>query len=175
MKICLLLALAGSQIGFVSPSFAQQKDTVDPRAAKQRDLLSDAKVVDEFGQLGQKLDDAYSQKDAAALAALFTEDALLVAPDGQFSGRQAIQKRYEDTFQRTPFVSFGDPSHYLLKAIDNAAWSVGEWSSTLQGETGIVFLRGYWTAIYVHEADGWKMRLLTISERPRPAPSAETK
>ena len=79
MKIRLVVALVGLAISFALPTFAQQKDTVDPRVAQQRDLLSDAKVVDKFGQLGQKLDDAYSQKDAAALAALFTEDALFVS------------------------------------------------------------------------------------------------
>ena len=57
----------------------------------------------------------------------------------------------------------------LLRAIDNAVWSDGEWSSTLQGETGIVFVKGYWSAIYVREGDAWKIRLLTLSERPRPA------
>jgi hypothetical protein len=85
-----------------------------------------------------------------------------------FSGRQAIEKRYKDTFQRSPFTNFGAPSHYLLKAIDNAVWSVGESSSSLQIETGLVFVRGYWSAIYVREGDAWKIRLLTLIERPRP-------
>jgi uncharacterized protein (TIGR02246 family) len=48
----------------------------------------------------QKLDEAYNKNDAAAVAALFTEDAVLVAPDGRFSGRQDIEKRYADIFQR---------------------------------------------------------------------------
>jgi hypothetical protein len=36
-----------------------------------------------------------------------------------------------------------------LNAIDNAAWTVGEWWSTLQSEAGPKFERGYWSAIYV--------------------------
>jgi uncharacterized protein (TIGR02246 family) len=42
--------------------------------------------------LSQKLDEAYNKNDAAAVAALFTQDALLVTPDGMFSGRQDIEK-----------------------------------------------------------------------------------
>ena len=36
--------------------------------------------------------EACGRNDAAAVAALFTEDALLVAPDGMSSGRQNIEK-----------------------------------------------------------------------------------
>jgi uncharacterized protein (TIGR02246 family) len=175
MRTPFLVTLAGLAIGFAVPTFAQEKDTVDSRIAKQRDLLGDAKALGEFGELIQKQDDAYSKNDAAALAALFTEDALLVAPDGMFSGRQEIEKRYEDTFQRSPSTLFSDPREHLLRAIDNAAWSTGEWSSTLQSDAGTVFVRGYWSAIYVRDAGTWKIRLLTLSERPRPAPPAETK
>ena len=170
MKIRLLLALAGLAIGFTTPTFAQQqKETVDLGMAQQRDIIGDAKALGEFGEFTQKRDEALSNRDAAALAALFTEDALLVAPDGIFSGRQAIEKRYADTFQRSPSTIFSDPRDYLLRAIDNAVWSAGEWWSTLQGQTGIVFVRGYWSAIYVREGDAWKIRLLTLSEHPRPA------
>jgi hypothetical protein len=34
MKIRCLLALVGSAIGFALPTFAQQKDTVDPQIAE---------------------------------------------------------------------------------------------------------------------------------------------
>jgi len=46
------------------------------------------KALDEFGVLATKQSEAFTNKDAAAVAALFTEDAVLVAPDGIFSGRQ---------------------------------------------------------------------------------------
>src|SRR6266404_3978712 len=61
MKIRLLIALVGLAISFALPTFAQQKETVDP-------------------QLIQKLDDTVNKKyyeainnhDAAALGALYT-------------------------------------------------------------------------------------------------------
>ena len=90
-----LLALISLVISFAVPAFAQQKDTADPQTVQQRDLLGDAKALGEFGELSLKLDEAINKNDAAAVAAFFTEDALLVAPDGMFSGRRDIEKRYE--------------------------------------------------------------------------------
>jgi ketosteroid isomerase-like protein len=57
--------------------------------------LGDAKALGEFAVLGMKEDEAFKKNDAGALAALFTEDAVLVAPDGMFYGRQAIEKRMQ--------------------------------------------------------------------------------
>jgi hypothetical protein len=87
MKTRLLGALVGLAISFALPTFAQQKETVDLGVAQQRDILGDPKVDDEFGVLVTKREEAFTNKDAAAVAALFTEDAVLVAPDGVFSGR----------------------------------------------------------------------------------------
>ncbi len=175
MKIRLAVALVGLAISFAVPTFAQQKDTVDPRIVQQRDLLGDAKALGEFGELGMKADEAFNKNDATAVAALFTEDAVLVASDGMFYGRQAIEKRYADTFQQWPITTFSSQMCHQLHAIDNAVWSVGEWWSTLQSQTGPKFERGCWSAIYVCESDVWKIRLLTVKEHPQPAPSAETK
>jgi hypothetical protein len=44
-----------------------------------------------------------------------------------------------------------------------------------KGQTGLEFVKGYFSAIYVREDDVWKIRMLTLSERPRPVPTAETK
>jgi uncharacterized protein (TIGR02246 family) len=170
LKIRLLLALVGLAISFGLPTFAQQKDAADRRIVQQRDLLGSPSSLGEFGELSQKLDEAYNKNDAAAVAALFTEDALLVAPDGMFSGRQAIEKRYEDTFQRWPIGDFNSRRERRhLNAIDNAVWSAGQWASTFQSQTGPVSAWGYWSAIYVREGDAWKIRMLTLSEHPRPA------
>jgi uncharacterized protein (TIGR02246 family) len=168
MKTGSLLVFAGSVICFAVPAFAQQKDNADREIVQQRDLLGVPKALDDFGALSLKLDEAFSRNDASAIAALFAEDGILVASDGMFSGRQAIEKRYADIFQRWPITTFSS-QRYQLDAIDNAVWSVGEWWSTIQSETGPKFEGGYWSAIYIHEGNAWKMRLLTVSGRPKPS------
>jgi ketosteroid isomerase-like protein len=166
MRIRLLLALSGFAISFAMPSIAQQTNAPDPQIARQRDLRGDPNALGEFNVLGLKVDEAFNKNDAVALAALFTENAVLVAPDGMFLGRQAIQKRYADIFQRWPVTTFSGQSS-SLNAIDNAAWSTGKWWSTHQGQTGPKFENGYWSAIYVREGDAWKIRLLSISDAPQ--------
>jgi uncharacterized protein (TIGR02246 family) len=174
MKTGLLVGLAELAIWFAVPVLAQQNDAIDGQTVQQRDLLGVAKALGEFDEIGLKLDEAYSNNDARAVAELFTEDGVLVVQDGMFYGRHAIEKRYADIFQRWPITTFSD-QRCQLNAIDNAVWSVGESWSTLQSETGPKFEKGYWSAIYVREDDDWKIRLLTISERPQLAPPAEAK
>jgi len=70
MKIRSLLALVGLAISFALPAFAQEKETVDPQIRQQLDALA------------KKFDEASNKADAAALAALFTQDAVEVAPRG---------------------------------------------------------------------------------------------
>ena len=56
MKIRLIVALVGLAISFAVPTFAQQKDTADPRIVQQRDLLGVPDALEVFGELSQKLD-----------------------------------------------------------------------------------------------------------------------
>ena len=165
MKIRSGVTLVGLAISFALPTFAQQKDTADLRIVQQRDLLRGSQGTDEFNELHQGLDEACKKNDAAAVAAFFTEDAVLVEPDGVFSGRQDIERRYADTFQHSPISDFNSTygrSH--LNAIDNAVWAAGQWKSSFKSQTGSVFAVGYWSAIYVREGDAWKIRMLTLNE-----------
>jgi uncharacterized protein (TIGR02246 family) len=50
--------------------------------------------------LAKKYDEADNNNDAAALAALFTEDAVIVPETGPVNGREAIEKWYADLFQK---------------------------------------------------------------------------
>ena len=87
-----LLTLAGLVISLVLPTFAQKTNTPDPQLRQQLDALL------------EKTDDAYLNNDAAAAAALFTEDAVLVTPDNKtFHGREAIEKYYGDLLRK--FIS----------------------------------------------------------------------
>ena len=84
MKIRFLLVLVGLAISFALPSFAQEKNTVDPEVHQQIEALL------------AKADEAYNKHDAAALAAGYTEDAVFVGGGGgpePHYVRQAIEKR----------------------------------------------------------------------------------
>ncbi len=59
-----LLALLGLVIGFASPTFAQQKETADQEIRQVADSLA------------RQLDEAWNKNDAAAAAALYTEDGV---------------------------------------------------------------------------------------------------
>jgi hypothetical protein len=78
-----------------------------------------------------------AQNDIAAPPMVQQRD-LLGIPDalavfGKLSGK------LDDTFQRWPITDFLSRRERLrLNAIDNAVWSVGEWSGNLQSQTGPV-------------------------------------
>jgi ketosteroid isomerase-like protein len=170
----LLVAITGFAVSSVVTTLGQQKDKVDPPISEQRDLLGIPNALEVFGELSGKLDDAYNNKDAEAAAALFTEDAALVTPDGMIFGRQAIQKRFADTFQRWPITGFLSRRERLqLNAIDNAVWSVGEWSGTLQSRADPFLVWGYWSTIYVREGDAWKIRMLSLFDHRPLAPRSQ--
>ena len=166
MKIRLMVALVGLAIGFTAPAFAQQKDTVDPQLAEQLSALS------------KKTGEAFNNNDAAALAALYTEDAILVPDTGPVYGRAAIEKFWAGMFKQFHVSNQADKaaedSPHTLGTTGNEAWSHGQWKITLQGKDGKPFeLTGNWTEIYRREGDTWKKRLDTWNTTPAPpaAPS----
>ena len=146
MRIRFLLALVGLAISFALPSFAQQTNSPDPEL---REALT---------TFNKKVDDGLNSGDAAALAALFTEDAVFVTDQGPIFGRQAIEKKYADVFQQW------HPTNYIVEvdkvnAIGNEAWKIGEWSCTLQTKDGPFPIKGYFASIFVRADGAWKERL----------------
>ena len=69
MKIRFLLALAGLAISLALPTFAQQK--IDPKTEQQIRVLA------------SNFDAAFNRNDAAAVAALYTDDGVTVLPWGE--------------------------------------------------------------------------------------------
>ena len=146
MKIRSLLTLVGLAISFAVPTFAQQTNTPDPKLREALDAFL------------KKEDEAYLNGDAAALAALYTEDAVLVNDSGPVYGREAIEKWYADLFKHVHFMS------HVLKAdqdsprvpgtAGNEVWTNGEWSITIKGDNfGPLDLKGFWGAVKVRDGD----------------------
>jgi ketosteroid isomerase-like protein len=152
MKIRLVVALIGVTISFAVPAFGQQKETVDPN------------ILEQLAALGKKIHEAWSKNDAAALAATYTEDAVLVNDKGPVHGREAIEQHYADLFKQVHFSNnFGKRDHYsphIMGTAGNEIWENGDWSLTYQvNGGGPVQLEGYWSAIRVREGDSWKTRM----------------
>src|SRR5215469_17604426 len=109
MKTRLLGALVGLAISFALPTFAQQKETVDPQ-------LREALLA-----LAKNFEEAWNNNDADALAALFTKDAVLIEESGPVYGREAIKKHYADLFQNVHFSNnrtmYEDPNSNSPHAI----------------------------------------------------------
>ena len=94
MKFRLAVALLGLAISFDFPTFAQQTATPEPKLRQQ--VLA----------LDKKFDEAWTSKDAAAMAALYTEDAVIVRDDGgPIYGREAIDKYWQTCSRRCKTAS----------------------------------------------------------------------
>jgi hypothetical protein len=81
MKIRTVVILLGLAISFALPISAQQKDTVDPEVRQQIEAVA------------AKFDEAYNKHDAAAVAELFTPDAVEVFRWGTEGGPASHQEK----------------------------------------------------------------------------------
>jgi ketosteroid isomerase-like protein len=100
-------------------------------------------------------DKRFNKNDPVAVAALCTEDAVQIGPEGPIRSRPAIEKKYADLFRRwrpTDIVCRVDQ----VSAIGNVSWNSGGWSCTLHGENGPRLIKGYRLDILVREGDVWK-------------------
>jgi uncharacterized protein (TIGR02246 family) len=168
MKIRLLGALVGLAISFALPTFAQEKAaTLSEQDCQQ------------LGALHKKWDDAENNNDAAALAALFAEDAVFVTDKGPVYGRQAIEKWFADDFQEWHHSNHIHKPDANSPRIIGTAGDValnGAFSLTVQGKTGDpIHVEGYWSEIDTREGDDWKIRMHTFNITPGPVAPAQTK
>jgi ketosteroid isomerase-like protein len=144
----------------------QKKDKVDPQTIEQLQTAS------------KKYDEAINNNDAAAVAALFTEDAVFVTDTGPVYGRKAIEKAHVEFFQQwhcSNHTAVADQfSPHVIGTSGQEIWWNGEWSQTLQGKGGDpIQVKGYWSAIKVREGDSWKDRMMTWNVTPAPPSEAK--
>ena len=140
MKLRLLITLIGLAVSPVVSAIAQEQNTVDPEVRQQIEAAH------------KKFDEACNKHDAAAVAALFTQDAVQVWlgwPGGaEASGQQAIEKRYAVDFESSPSIV---RSLVQVYAIGNDICAIAEYKSMVW--------KGHIVTIYVREGDDWKIRL----------------
>ena len=146
MKMRSLLALAGLVFGFTWLGVGQEQNTTDPEVRQQIEAAT------------MKLGEAINKHDAAAVAALYTQDATQVwsflAEGGVTSGQQAIEKRYAVEFASSPGEFAAKlvqvyPVGSEISAIAEKSW--GRW-------------KDYIAWIYARDADTWKIRMEYVTK-----------
>ena len=167
MKIRLPLALVGSAISFALATSAQQKDTVDP------------KIIEQLQEEDKNFEEAYNKHDAAAIAALFTDDAVLVTPHGTFTGRAAIEKKYQkedfETYNGSDMVSTTE----RITPVGNEVHLTRRFRANYQLYGSFIRIEGNASPVFVLEGDIWKIRSETVevtkkevsTQSPTPTPT----
>jgi ketosteroid isomerase-like protein len=114
-----------------------------------------------------KYDEAFNKNDAAALAALFTQDAVETGPNGTAYGQAAIQQRHADLFAKWKPKDHVNTIEkvYLLgdEGVTVMKWSVGGYG-------------GYVVTVNSHQGDNSLVHLAVygITTTPAPSPSPTT-
>jgi uncharacterized protein (TIGR02246 family) len=165
MKNPSLISLVGLAMSFALPILAQQKETLDAQAVEKADPLA-----------GQYDKTCNSNDAAAAVAALFTDDAVFITPDGPIVGREAIEKQYAEWFKgghTSNHKTTYDPDSFQIAGTADTIALSGGWSETVEPVNGKPFeLKGRWIAIDTRGSDGWKIWKLAYNQAPEPAPTA---
>ena len=124
-------------------------------------------------QMAATFAEHYNKQDAAALASMFTKDALRVSSDGTAvsAGPQAIEESFNTQFKAgLAHIELVVDQVSPLGA--DAAVTIGKYQLTGQGRSGPLKMDGHWSEVEVREGGVWKIRLLTVT--PKTAPNAVT-
>jgi uncharacterized protein (TIGR02246 family) len=145
--------------GAAVPRYSAAQQTSD-QAARQ--------AADSVVQAHNK---AFQAKDAAAAAALYSEDVIEVTPDGPLVGRGALEKNFAELLKIfTPEPAKLDQ---VVMIGDAMRLRTGTWEGVIQSPNGPVPVKGYWATTDVREGNSWKIRMETAL--PMSPPPAEQK
>jgi len=100
---------------------------------------------------------------SAAVAALYTEDAVLNTPNGAFTGRQVIERLYEHYFRDDHSKNVPTVVNELNSALDNEVRVTGKWSDSFEEPvTYTVHAEGNYSWGLLHEGNTWRIRESTF-------------
>jgi uncharacterized protein (TIGR02246 family) len=126
--------------------------------------------------LGQKWIKAYDAQDAAALAALYTKNAVLL-PQGvdlPLNGEAAIRKYYGDAVKQ-PITNMSIKATEGQMTGPDMGYGAGTWSADIPGQNGgaPTHIMGTFLSIVAHEGPDWKFQADTWNMMPPAQPQKE--
>jgi ketosteroid isomerase-like protein len=140
-------------------------------ASAQQDADASATLAREITALVNLQAGLIMKRDPDALAALFTEDATYVGPNGSsHTGRARIRDYYKQVFailQYTQTVA-GDMQRLTqierVSALGDGAWALGRGANMVTGSEIAVATSDHWVAIFARAGSEWKFRVLSIGD-----------
>jgi uncharacterized protein (TIGR02246 family) len=140
MKTRLLSALVGLASSFAVPILAQEQNTVAPEVRQQIEA-----VFMKFGE-------AFNKRDAAAIAALYTQNAIRLESwwSEAALGQQAIEKSYAGMLASMP-------GEFVGQVVQ--VYAIGNDMCVITKDSEGALWKGYKTWICVRDADTWKIRM----------------
>jgi uncharacterized protein (TIGR02246 family) len=141
-----------------------------PAAAQQLSEQDARKVVQNLVDTWEK---AAQMKDAAAIAALYTENTMRVTPDGILYGRAAVEKNFAEALKVFSDIKLKLDQVHVVN--DGAIQSTGMWSGTVQTPNGAVPANGFWGVTDVKDGGAWKASLDVYNMATPPTPQEAKK
>jgi len=142
METRWLLALVALVISFALPTIAQEQKSVDPKVRQQIEAIE------------MKFQEAYNNRDVAAIVTLYTPDAVEVwKPGGSASGQEAIEKMFVSEFAKNP--------EKMVNTIVQVNQISGDsiWETM---DTSVGLMDGHAARILVRDGDTWKIRMTYV-------------
>jgi hypothetical protein len=144
------VTLAGLAIALALPALAQEQNSADPEVRS-----ADPELRQQIEAAIMKYEEAYNKYNAAAMAALYTQNAIEVIawePAAEVAvDQQAIAKKYESLFVSNPRKLSHTVVH--VYTIGNDVCAMSDLSHHW------ITQKDCYLAIYVPDAGDWKIRL----------------
>ena len=126
-----------------------------PSPAQQQQ--QDQRAPAEIAEAHRRLEQAFNRGDAAAVAALYTEDATLLPPGADIlSGRRAAQARWQAAYDTGARNLSLDP--VSVETWGDAAREIGRFTLEAPGQDGrTARVEGKNVVVWKNTADGWRL------------------
>ena len=149
----LLVVTAFVMAALLGPASAQQKTTAPTR------------LVQEIESLVQRQTEILMKRDASALSALFTDDAVYATSSGDtFSGREKIRDYYSKTIPALGENFTRESKVDEIHELGTGVWALGHGKTVIKTSDGVADLKDHWVAVYERVGGAWKVRALSLGE-----------
>ncbi len=150
-----------------------------PTPEPKRDVAADTAAIN---AVNEKVVAAMNSRDAAALAAIYADDAIMMNPgQAAVEGKQAIQAAYEAMAKETPadvVFAMQPLSPLETQVAGDWAYQRGNYTVTITPKSGKAMERSFkYLNIYKRQSDGsWKVyRDISNDNNPPPSPAGKKK